>query len=363
LEIAVAKGSVGLPRLERLKMAKKKKLATWVLEVTEPLPPYKWIAQWAILLLGFAVALLAVILRANRSLHENGLPISVTLILVALLDLIPECARRLCETKDQRKFEHFFGKKCFDPEEGFHLVSAEREVAIENLHLLYAKGAPDDIRDDENKVLKAVPEGVRSWLAEQDIRACSYLAKLFALNKVVFRIGTDSDVNKKDVEPKSIIALGLGFNGWTNRLAKRFKGRLFGVFWGKSESNSDLGKKKTDQLIVGGTRIELRADEIGHYDYALIARIVADPGSGYVQFVCAGRTANGTAVAGHFLATRWPELAALYDGYDKGNYDEMDSHSLAVVIRHETGERDEMFKDGSGTICKGPPYNFVRLKV
>jgi hypothetical protein len=151
------------------------------------------------------------------------------------------------------------------------------------------------------------------------------------------------------VETKSIIALGLGFNGWTNKLAESFSDDFFGVDWEKFQPLPDF-ESETDELIFGGTKINSGAKD-GKHDYALIARIVARD-SGYVQFVCAGRTANGTAAAGFFLADKWDELASLYEGFKKGKYHQVDSHSLAVIIRHRIGKPNEMDNDNSGVICR-----------
>lgn len=209
---------------------------------------------------------------------------------------------------------------------------------------------PKKKEKDVGKRMSVIPENVWSWLAEEDIRACSYLATLFATERIRFIIGTDSSPSKKGgAELKSIIALGLGFNEWTNELAKDTQFRLFKV--GEGEFKGKFGRTfKTDELIFDGKRIErseLDKSEPVPHDYALIARIVLNPGNGYVHFVCAGRTANGTAAAGHFLATNWKELAGAY----KGNYDLMDTHSLAVVIRHKVGKLGETHKDASGEIC------------
>lgn len=129
----------------------------------------------------FGGFLLAGIFRASPLLLGFGLGIGVPLIPIALLDLIPEYFRRQAETRNQLKVEHFFGKKCFEKNEGFHLVSAEREIAPEFLDRLYAKGAPDDKRDDVTKRMKALPEGVRSCSPSRETSSRNWLTSIYVL--------------------------------------------------------------------------------------------------------------------------------------------------------------------------------------
>jgi len=310
----------------------------------EPLPRYKVIAFLVILILGISILIASAFYQLQGTLTTIALGLSTSFIAVALVELVPEFFRWRQQLPERRKAEHFFGKEGMKNE--FNLVSAERTVEREFLKHLFAQGAPDEYKNDQDKTMKALPEGVRSWIAEQDIRAASYIAILFEDQHIRFRIGIDKDA-QNDVGSTSLIALGLGFNACTNKLAElRFDGPLFTIGWEVSPLEWRLGK--TDQLIFDGSQVELTEDDKkNNMDYALIARIVAHPGSGRVQFVCAGRSANGTAAAGYFLAQKWDKLAALYDNEAK-----MDTHSLAVLIRHKSLRSDGKHLDSDGYICR-----------
>jgi hypothetical protein len=330
----------------------------------EPLPQHKAIAFYVILGLGTAM-----LIAVASSAPQGFLPslfqgLGTSFIAVALVDLIPEMVRRRQEARARRTVIHFFGKEGI--KNGFHLVSAERTLKPTELKHLYAPGAPDtyvskgarhQIKNNQDQTMNALPEGVRSWIAEQDIRAASYIGSLFGRENIGFSIGIDTDENKR-LSHTSLITIGLGFNACTNHLSDLpfddGPAHLFRIHWGTSERDSTLGT--TDQLIIGNKTVELSAGDLaGDFDYALVARIVAWPESGHVQFVCAGRSANGTAVAGYFLANCWRELADEYK-----NESEMDTHSLAVIIQHKTSEADAGDLDSTGRICKD--YGIVKAR-
>jgi hypothetical protein len=314
----------------------------------EPLPKHKTIAFVVILGIGIAMLMRVASFSPQGFVFSLFQGLGTSFIAVALVDLIPEMVRRIQEVPARRRIAHFFGKEGI--KNGFHLVSAERTVERKQLQHLYAPGAPERFRNTQEKTMSALPEGVRSWLAEQDIRAVSYIAKLFGEENIGFVIGIDTDQDKRLAE-MSLITFGLGFNGCTNRLADLpfdGPGHLFRVDWEKSSRDLALGT--TDALVIGGKKVDLSEDDMkkNDVDYALVARIVARPNSGHVQFVCAGRTANGTAVAGYFLAHKWQELASKYK-----DVAEMDTDSLAVIIQHTASSQPDAFDlDSSGKICK-----------
>jgi hypothetical protein len=67
-------------------------------------------------------------------------------------------------------------------------------------------------------------------------------------------------------------------------------------------------------------------------DVALVVRIVL--GNGNVHFICAGRTASGTAAAGRYLSDHWDNIR---DAYANHSGCDVSTHSLAVLIKHPSG--------------------------
>lgn len=70
----------------------------------------------------------------------------------------------------------------------------------------------------------------------------------------------------------------------------------------------------------------IMAPKLGH-DFAVVARLLC-AGSN-VHFICAGRTAPGTAAAGRYLQERWTDIAEMFSPSE-----DMSRKSLAVLIKH-----------------------------
>jgi hypothetical protein len=66
-----------------------------------------------------------------------------------------------------------------------------------------------------------------------------------------------------------------------------------------------------------------------------------------VCFVCAGRTAPGTAAAGFYLAKHWQKLLKLYRAHDK----DLNVDSMVVVVRHTAEPTGTQEYDSTGTIA------------
>ncbi len=109
-----------------------------------------------------------------------------------------------------------------------------------------------------------------------------------------------------------VISIGLGFDGFTHRLANWCDKGLFEITFGDSikKSFADTGNK-TDFFVLGDGRRPVPPKEKAD---ALIARIVTAKKPKRVCFVRAGRTAPGTAAAGYFLVNCWSELLHLCKG-------------------------------------------------
>ena len=142
------------------------------------------------------------------------------------------------------------------------------------------------------------------------------------------------------------ISLGLGFNGFTCRLATWCDDKLFEVKWGHSPKPTFT--PLTDYFAIGdGTVPQPPADK----DDCIVARIVRWTERGQspqICFVCAGRTAAGTAAAGYFLARRWQELLDLYREHGK----DPSADSLVVVVRHSAVPGRGQEYDATGKIAK-----------
>ncbi len=150
--------------------------------------------------------------------------------------------------------------------------------------------------------MKALPEGVRSWLAEQDIRAASYLSQLCAREGIPVRLAVDKDSVSQSQETCGV-AIGLGFNGYTNLLAEfPFDEPLFRISWEGSSADPNLGK--TDGLYVGEKKVK-PPPKTARVDYCLIARLVRKPGRGRPfsrgEVATTGEALQGVVRHGHSM--------------------------------------------------------------
>lgn len=137
-------------------------------------------------------------------------------------------------------------------------------------------------------------------------------------------------IHDKDAEADQkyycAVSLGLGFNGFTHQLAGYFNPALFKIVWEKSPKRPEL---LTDSFSIGSSTPPMPPE----HDLAIVARIVPRPDTGRANrawFVCAGRTAAGTAAAGYYLAKEWQQLLDLY----KEHHKDLDKDSLVVLVQH-----------------------------
>jgi hypothetical protein len=248
-------------------------------------------------------------------------------LLISLVELVPEFFERRHDQREQLKFTHFFGAQILS--RGVALVSGGRTIADEHLHYL----RPDaELKLPPN----AVPAGVGHWLAESDIRAGGHLSEMFGRKGVPVRYRTAQQVAQDDYRESSSVVLGLGFNAETVGLLAitNEKPPLFTIRWKKVRGTGRV----TDTFAIGDHPIPEQREG---FDVALIARI---PVGQHVHFIAAGRSAHGTAAAGHFLAHEWESLAALYARHEK----QLATEPLAVVIEHRTGGPREAKLDSGG---------------
>jgi hypothetical protein len=164
---------------------------------------------------------------------------------------------------------------------------------------------------------------------------------------------TDRDVkfiHDKDIEHDDFtfcaVSLGLGFNAFTRRLAGWCDDNLFEIRWGQSVKTNFT--KPTDYFAVGRDK-KVPSPPIGKDD-CIVARVVPRAEAGKAKrvcFVCAGRTAPGTAAAGFYLAKNWPKLLNLYREHDK----DLTRDSLVAVIRHTAEPSGVQEYDSSGVLA------------
>jgi hypothetical protein len=302
-----------------------------------PLPRHRRQAAALLILLG--LPLLAGGLLDDGTGHQVARGFGTTFLAVALLEVLPELARWRIERGDRRLFIDFFGEHALS--HCIHIVNAGRVVSDEGLPLLIPEPCPRDVKD-----MNRIPEGVEYWMAGDDIRASSYLSQRLAVQGVEVKMETAGANYEEFLNQWSSISLGLGFNIHTRRLADM--SRIFDVDWSSVPTGEGMadGAFTTDHFVLlhDGDERPQKPEDPDAEDLALIVRYVPKDDDGCVHFVAAGRTALGTGVAGHFLATRWKEIAARYEGQGF-------TRSIAVVIRHDVFI-DRHDADGTGEIIE-----------
>jgi len=173
------------------------------------------------------------------------------------------------------------------------------------------------------------PEGVSAWLAYEDIRAGAALGTLFGrVTGDFLKVRLDGDAPKLGTDKATSIAMGLGFTVHTRMILEPLLRRGF-----LSICASQEGDLYTDFFKIEGKRP--RPAE-GH-DVALVARVLA-PDSNHPHFVCAGRSAAGTAAAGRWLASHWRDLLTVWPSNSRGPHTE---HLLTVLQHPKSGSYAE----------------------
>jgi hypothetical protein len=218
----------------------------------------------------------------------------------------------------------FFGGSCKDMD--FHLVCSKRILTNHTSRYFeypYAERLlinPIRVKQrDKNLSIpwSPLPKGVKGWLAYEDMIVASRMGKLFG-EMCGRQVQIDLDKDDDHWADNPTIAVGLGFT-WHTRKLLEASGliNVIGIDWSEQEPI-------TDSFLFDGKPYCDRQDS---YDYALVARVLT--GGSNVHFICAGRTAPGTAAAGRYLQERWSDIAKLYVIPQ-----EMNKKSVAVLIKH-----------------------------
>jgi hypothetical protein len=297
-----------------------------------PLATLRWLLLTGLILLaGLAFCYL---IWKDKLTDERILNVAVsfvvTILIASLLEWLPDMWRRFDSVLERGRFLKFFGT-----------AAANEEVRLVFAHRVLKKTIDANPWDHHKSIplldgKEPWPEGVKAWVSFQDLRGAANIA-----SEIARQTGrAASFVHDKDVDLQfdeigySAISFGLGFNAFTDKLSVLTDKELFAVDWG-DPPRASFGDRKTDQIRVPGIGVLNPPDD--YKDYAVLARVAPKQRDGKPSryyFVCAGRTASGTAAAGRFLAYDWQKLLALYkrEGCD------LSRDSMMVIIEHAYDE-------------------------
>jgi hypothetical protein len=164
--------------------------------------------------------------------------------------------------------------------------------------------------------LMPLPKDVKAWLAYEDMIVASRMGSLFG-SMCGRQVQIDLDNDEDDWTESPTIAVGLGFTLHTRKLLDA------------SGLNQKVGIEWTDNPMTDAINFDgqLYNGAQADHDFAIVARVICAGSS--IHFICAGRTAPGTAAAGRFLQERWVDIAEMF-----ASSEDMAKKSLAVLIKH-----------------------------
>jgi len=241
-----------------------------------------------------------------------------------------EALLRTGERRKKQKFISFFGKSAL--EKDFKLVCSRRELVnpsdgscfkypfrekllFPGHHQSFA--AANTIENPDATTITPNPKEVKAWLAYDDMLVAARMGKLFGSVGRQVQIVLDNDGDNWNESPT--IAVGLGFTLHTRKLLESSGlNDKVAIYWTKDQPPSDA-------ILFNGQKYTSGKEGA---DYAIVVRIICDDQT--VHFICAGRTAPGTAAAGRYLAEKWEDIFQEYLDKQK----QIDNESIAVLIRH-----------------------------
>jgi hypothetical protein len=293
------------------------------------------------IVLFFIGAGLLVWLIFNRSIDQGTTTSAIvgvitSCFIVSGVELMPEFVRWMTAISRRGKFRKFFGGMAL--RDDVRLVFAYRTLeencnnnnpfkTYSDYHLQsQPSGSGEAPSSSETKA--SLAEGINGWLAFQDVQAAVYVTNMFSkMTGRQVRAVHDKSLEGDDKD-YCIVSFGLGFNAFTHITANYFAPRIFQIEFGRSPKLPDK-YPSTDNFKINGSEVEIP----DRFDIAIVARIVP-PGqaedSERIWFLCAGRTAAGTAAAGYFLAKKWRQIFELYKTEKK----DFSRDSVVVVIQH-----------------------------
>ena len=107
-------------------------------------------------------------------------------------------------------------------------------------------------------------------------------------------------------------------------------------------STKNRSTRYTDQLIIKGGLGKAKKNE----DLASVARVALPDRP--VCFVCAGRTADGTTVAGYFIARKWTSLLERYESESK----DLRTVSMVGLLTHKVDEMGSKELTTTGQVAR-----------
>lgn len=241
-----------------------------------------------------------------------------------------EALLRAGERRKKQRFISFFGKSALKKD--FKLVCSKRELVNPSdgscfkypfrekllFPVHHQTIAPALTRKKADAgIIIPNPKDVKAWLAYDDMLVAARMGKLFGSVGRQVQVVLDNDDDNWNESPT--IAVGLGFTLHTRKLlaSSGLNGKV-AVKW-------TTGLPPSDAIIFKGHEY---SSGIEGEDYAIVARIICDDET--VHFVCAGRTAPGTAAAGRYLAEKWEDIFQAYLDYQRS----IETESIAILIRH-----------------------------
>jgi hypothetical protein len=219
------------------------------------------------------------------------------------------------ERRKKQRFMNFFGKTAL--EKDFKLICSKRELANPSDGGVFKYSYGNKLFSGLPPEITPTPKDVKAWLAYDDMLVAAKMGRLFGLMGRQVQIALDNDNDNWNDSPT--IAIGLGFTLHTRKLlSSSALNRWVDVKWPNSLPLSDAIYFDGHDYSSG--------DE--NEDYALLARIICEGET--VHFICAGRTAPGTAAAGRYLAEKWEDISKLYLANNKS----LATVDVAILIRH-----------------------------
>jgi hypothetical protein len=262
-------------------------------------------------------------------------------------------------TSHEPYFREFFGPAMVHPEQHVQLLFPMRTLKVspgkteEPVFDLDPEFGEFVFKTREGEEQANVyPEGVSGFLAFEDVRAATHVAN-FVTKYTKKEVSVRHSFSRAfEIADKTcLFAFGLGFAAATRAAEARFHGKLFSVYCDTARRGNywtdyfalrhiDSAENKNDIPVLKEIPLVKRRD------VALIVRVLPEVESGETSitqpwFLLAGRTALGTVVAAHFIATQWRQLADLYITQNKS----FELDSLAVVVSHaEAAATDQSLK-------------------
>jgi hypothetical protein len=242
--------------------------------------------------------------------------------------------------RSDKRFREFFGESAVN--DSVRLVHAERRLKEEDEDKMgfVSPTANCSKKTWVTQQKSFVPEGITRWLCAEDNYAATAITALFSQRTVRFPRQVYDSFIEDDAMNFCTVGLGLGFNEFTHFVCAMTRGRMFRVTF-KQSVKLGVGSGITDEFVVPFFGNDPEETVEWHFpvpsqdtDVALILRVPTQPspdGDFTTQFVVAGRTAAGTAIAGAYLATRWEDLHRLY----REDHVDMATNALLVILEHK----------------------------